>query len=81
MGYFGEHGIVKLIQKAKSQFSAYTANEYYIQVNPGLSKGQYNLAALAVLICMVDARKADQEVPLKAIQNTFWYLTRTRKST
>jgi len=38
---------VKLIQKAKSQFSAYTANEYYIQVNPGLSKGQYNLAALA----------------------------------
>lgn len=43
----GEHGIVKLIQKAKSQFSAYTANEYYIQVNPGRSKGQYNLAALA----------------------------------
>ncbi|ODM25063.1 hypothetical protein [Acetivibrio mesophilus] len=40
----GEHGISKLIEKAKSKFSAYGDNEYYIKVNPSLSEGEYNLS-------------------------------------
>ncbi|WP_265443362.1 pilus assembly PilX N-terminal domain-containing protein [Acetivibrio straminisolvens] len=43
----GEHGISKLIEKAKSRFSVYTTNGYYIQVDPSLSPGEYNLSLLA----------------------------------